>query len=113
MDLLHSGSCDGFCIVSSDSDFTRLACRIRESGLFVYGFGEKKTPEPFVRACDRFIYVENLGQEDAEEEIVAKPKLSNDHPAPAVERKPVQPLEAEQKKLIRSAFDASRPKVDG
>jgi hypothetical protein len=55
MDLLHSGNVEGFCIVSSDSDFTRLACRIRESGLYVYGFGEQKTPEPFVRACDRFI----------------------------------------------------------
>jgi uncharacterized LabA/DUF88 family protein len=60
MDLLYSGRFDGFCIVSSDSDFTRLAQRIRESGLTVYGFGERKTPEPFVRACDRFIYIENL-----------------------------------------------------
>jgi uncharacterized LabA/DUF88 family protein len=61
MDLLYSGRLDGFCIVSSDSDFTRLAGRIRESGLVVYGFGERKTPEPFVAACDKFIYVENLG----------------------------------------------------
>ena len=52
MDLLHSGHFDGFCIVSSDSDFTRLAQRIRESGLTVYGFGERKTPKPFVAACD-------------------------------------------------------------
>ncbi|WP_119730108.1 NYN domain-containing protein [Thermomonospora amylolytica] len=60
MDLLYSGRFDGFCIVSSDSDFTRLASRIRESGLTVYGFGERKTPKPFVAACDKFIYVENL-----------------------------------------------------
>ncbi|MBI1759778.1 MAG: NYN domain-containing protein [Actinobacteria bacterium] len=60
MDLLFSGRFDGFCIVSSDSDFTRLAARIRESGLTVYGFGERKTPKPFVAACDKFIYVENL-----------------------------------------------------
>lgn len=60
MDLLYTQSFEGFCIVSSDSDFTRLASRIREFGLFVYGFGEKKTPEPFVKACDRFIYTENL-----------------------------------------------------
>jgi len=60
MDLLHSGRFDGFCIVSSDSDFTRLAARIRESGLTVYGFGEHKTPRPFVAACDKFIYIENL-----------------------------------------------------
>lgn len=58
MDLLYSGTFDGFCIVSSDSDFTRLASRIREAGKRVYGFGEKKTPQPFVAACDRFIYTE-------------------------------------------------------
>lgn len=60
MDLLFSGRFDGFCIVSSDSDFTRLAARLRESGLTVYGFGERKTPKPFVAACDKFIYIENL-----------------------------------------------------
>jgi uncharacterized LabA/DUF88 family protein len=60
MDLLYSGRFDGFCLVSSDSDFTRLASRIRESGLTVYGFGERKTPKPFVAACDKFIYLENL-----------------------------------------------------
>ncbi len=60
MDLLYSGRFDGFCIVSSDSDFTRLAARIRESGLTVYGFGARKTPKPFVAACDKFIYFENL-----------------------------------------------------
>lgn len=60
MDLLHSGRFDGFCLVSSDSDFTRLATRIREQGIDVYGFGEQKTPESFRNACRRFIYVENL-----------------------------------------------------
>lgn len=60
MDLLYTGNFDGFCIASSDSDFTRLASRLRESGLVVYGFGEKKTPEPFVAACDKFIYTEVL-----------------------------------------------------
>ncbi|HSA38890.1 MAG TPA: NYN domain-containing protein [Methanoregula sp.] len=60
MDLLHTGKFDGFCLVSSDSDFTRLATRIREAGLVVYGFGEQKTPEPFRRACDLFILTENL-----------------------------------------------------
>jgi uncharacterized LabA/DUF88 family protein len=58
MDLLYAGNLDGFCIVSSDSDFTRLASRLKESGKRVYGFGEKKTPRPFVAACDRFIYTE-------------------------------------------------------
>jgi uncharacterized LabA/DUF88 family protein len=61
MDLLHAGNLDGFCLVSSDSDFTRLASRIRESGLMVYGFGEEnKTPKAFVDACDKFIYTEIL-----------------------------------------------------
>jgi uncharacterized LabA/DUF88 family protein len=60
MDLLYSGRFDGFCLVSSDSDFTRLAARIREQGVDVYGFGAKKTPESFRQACRRFIYTENL-----------------------------------------------------
>ena len=60
MDLLHSGRFDGFCLVSSDSDFTALAARIREQGTDVYGFGEQKTPESFRQACRRFIYTENL-----------------------------------------------------
>lgn len=60
MDLLYTNNFDGFCIVSSDSDFTKLASRIRESGLLVYGFGEQKTPSAFVSACDKFIYTEVL-----------------------------------------------------
>lgn len=60
MDLLHAGNLNGICLVSSDSDFTRLATRIREAGLVVYGFGEKKTPQAFVAACDKFIYTEIL-----------------------------------------------------
>lgn len=62
MDLLHDGHLQGFCLVSSDSDFTPLAQRIRANGLLVYGFGEKKTPEAFRQACNRFIYLENLGE---------------------------------------------------
>lgn len=60
MDLLYSGKVDGFCIVSSDSDFTRLAVRLRESGMKVIGIGEKKTPNSFIVACDRFVYIEVL-----------------------------------------------------
>ena len=82
MDVLHAGSVDGFCLVSSDSDFTRLATRIREAGLVVYGFGERKTPEPFVAACDKFIYTEILRakpEEQKEAEVVVEvaelPKL--------------------------------------
>ena len=65
MDLLHSGRFDGFCLVSSDSDFTRLASRLREQGADVYGFGTRKTPESFRQACRRFIYTENLMPERA------------------------------------------------
>lgn len=60
MDILHSGDVNGFCLVSSDSDYTRLATRIREAGVFVMGIGEKKTPKPFVNACDLFVFTENL-----------------------------------------------------
>ncbi len=60
MDVLYSGKVDGFCLVSSDSDFTRLATRLREAGMTVIGIGERKTPEPFIVACDRFIYIEIL-----------------------------------------------------
>lgn len=67
MDLLYAGDLNGFCIVSSDSDFTPLASRIRESGLLVYGFGEKKTVKSFVNACDKFIYVENLLPDSSDE----------------------------------------------
>src|SRR4051794_25293301 len=67
MDLLHSGRFDGFCLVSSDSDFTRLASRLREQGADVYGFGEQKTPESFLQACRRIIYTENLLPESQDE----------------------------------------------
>ncbi|HXZ66124.1 MAG TPA: NYN domain-containing protein [Streptosporangiaceae bacterium] len=73
MDLLYSGRFDGFCIVSSDSDFTRLAARIRESGLTVYGFGERKTPKPFVAACDKFIYIENLSYAEGAAQPAGEP----------------------------------------
>jgi uncharacterized LabA/DUF88 family protein len=73
MDLLHAGGLNGFCLVSSDSDFTRLATRIRESGLVVYGFGERKTPKPFVAACDKFIYSDILKPEKSGD-AKAKPK---------------------------------------
>lgn len=72
MDLLHSGRFDGFVLISSDSDFTRLASRIREQGLEVYGIGQRKTPEAFRRACKRFIFVENLMAEEAEPQAGAK-----------------------------------------
>jgi len=66
MDILYSGKVNGFCLVSSDSDFTRLATRLRESGLQVIGIGEKKTPNPFIVACDKFIYIEILNNQSKE-----------------------------------------------
>lgn len=77
MDLLYTKRFDGFCLVSSDSDFTRLASRIREEGLLVYGFGEKKTPKAFVSACDKFIFTEVLRSQENAEPIV-KPKTANE-----------------------------------
>lgn len=65
MDLMYSKNLDGFCLVSSDSDFTRLAQRLREAGMVVYGFGEQKTPKPFVVACDKFIYTEVLRKDSS------------------------------------------------
>lgn len=77
MDLLYTSKFDGFCIVSSDSDFTRLASRIREAGLTVYGFGEKKTPKPFISACDKFIFTEIL-KEVSQEETEPKRKTTKE-----------------------------------
>lgn len=77
MDLLYSDKFDAFCIVSSDSDFTKLASRIREAGLTVYGFGEQKTPTAFVSACDRFIFTEVLRVQDSDEQNL-KRKTFND-----------------------------------
>ncbi|MBF6172298.1 NYN domain-containing protein [Nocardia blacklockiae] len=96
MDLLYTGKLDGFVIVSSDSDFTRLASRIRESGLTVYGFGQRKTPQPFVAACDKFIYTENLT--DTAEEAPAKPH-----------RTAANQLKGDSKlmNLLRNAVDAA------
>jgi uncharacterized LabA/DUF88 family protein len=102
MDLLYSGRFDGFCIVSSDSDFTRLAARIRESGLTVYGFGERKTPKPFVAACDKFIYIENLtygeGAADRADELA--------QPAPRASAAQLK-RDAALVNLLRNAIEAA------
>lgn len=78
MDILHSGLVDGFCIVSSDSDYTRLATRIRESGIFVLGIGKSTTPKAFVNACNVFIYTENLSSEEKTAERKIKQKNVNE-----------------------------------
>jgi uncharacterized LabA/DUF88 family protein len=79
MDLLYAGNVEGFVIVSSDSDFTRLATRLRESGMTVYGLGRRNTPAPFVAACDRFIYLDLLSQQPHEP---AQPASQDDEPTP-------------------------------
>ncbi len=76
MDILYGEKVNGFCIVSSDSDFTRLATRLREAGMKVYGIGEKKTPEPFIVSCDKFIYIEILKKQSKENESTLVPDKS-------------------------------------
>jgi hypothetical protein len=95
MDILHAGRFDGFVLVSSDSDFTRLASRIREQGIDVYGMGEQKTPEAFRRACKRFIYVENLTNSEP-----SAPTPGDTSAAP----KKLQPLDA--RSLIYRAMES-------
>ncbi|QYK41763.1 MAG: NYN domain-containing protein [Paracoccaceae bacterium] len=104
MDFLHSGLFDGFVLVSSDSDFTRLAARIREQGLDVYGIGEKKTPEAFRMACKRFIYVENLQARDDRAEIVRPAE-----PVPETVRPGVKEPPAKAIPLIIAAMRAIDP----
>jgi uncharacterized LabA/DUF88 family protein/Fe-S-cluster formation regulator IscX/YfhJ len=102
MDILYSGKADGFCIVSSDSDFTRLATRLREAGMKVFGIGQKKTPNAFIVACDKFIYMEiiPLFQTEAEEISTTKTKASNPKPKSFVEK-----INKESLKLIASTIN--------
>ena len=90
MDLMYTGRFDGMCLVSSDSDFTRLAQRLREGGLIVYGFGEKKTPDAFVQACDKFIYTEVLRAAPAPAAVMTKPRATKAAKTPAKSAKQVQ-----------------------
>ena len=86
MDILYSQKVDGFCIVSSDSDFTRLATRLREAGMSVIGFGEKKTPKPFISACDKFIYLEILKGIRLEAEKTEKPSKKPKQKSPEISK---------------------------
>lgn len=105
MDLLHSGRLDGFCLVSSDSDFTRLAARIREQGVDVFGFGEKKTPESFRQACRRFIYTENLVPErpGGERAGVARP-LEQPETASDLLRRVIEQMDTEDEWVSLGSF---------
>ncbi len=93
MDILYTGKVDGFCIVSSDSDFTRLAIRLRESGMKVFGFGERKTPNPFIVACDKFVYLEILKStnlsETSETPASSKNKVAEQVVIPKVDSKTI------------------------
>ncbi|HEV7860331.1 MAG TPA: NYN domain-containing protein [Pyrinomonadaceae bacterium] len=89
LDILHRRLVDGFCIVSSDSDFTRLATRIREDGLFVVGIGERKTPNSFVKACDVFVYTENLG---ANPSIIIEPIAQSQQAAAPLNKNSIRQL---------------------
>lgn len=101
MDLLYSEKVDGFCIVSSDSDFTRLATRLREAAMLVIGIGEKKTPRPFITACDKFIYIEILKKEH-EPDISEKPKK---HPDSKSRPFSVSKIDKDLIKLIKESID--------
>ncbi len=100
MDILYSGKVDGFCIVSSDSDFTRLATRLREAGMKVFGIGQRKTPHPFIVACDKFIYMEIIAVPEAAEVDSVKTKAQKPVPKASVDK-----LNKETLKLIAATID--------
>ena len=99
MDILYSGKVDGFCIVSSDSDFTRLATRLREASMKVFGIGQKKTPHPFIVACDKFIYMEIIAVPEPTEADNVKTKVVKP-PKPSVDK-----LNKETLKLISTTIE--------
>ena len=109
MDILYTGSCDGFVLVSSDSDFTRLATRLREAGKKVIGMGEKKTPNPFIVACDKFIYIEVIRAEAKEALAKAEQEAAQAaEPAPAPKTEPV-PAKTAKKSRKKTAEPAPAP----
>ena len=109
MDILYTGSCDGFVLVSSDSDFTRLATRLREAGKKVIGMGEKKTPNPFIVACDKFIYIEVIRAEAKEALAKAEQEAAQAaEPAPAPKTEPAPAKEA-AKTAKKSRKKAAEP----
>ncbi|MFZ1320308.1 MAG: NYN domain-containing protein [Ignavibacteria bacterium] len=101
MDILYSEKVNGFCIVSSDSDFTRLATRLREAGMTVIGFGEKKTPKPFISACNKFIYLEILKTPTSETKTISKKtrKLKSKSNSKSI-TEPIDRVDAETIRII-------------
>lgn len=102
MDILYTGKVDGFCIVSSDSDFTRLATRLREAGMRVIGIGQKKTLNPFITACDKFIYIEILKKEKVSHPENNREESSN---TPPVAASPLNKIGPEIKEIISDSVD--------
>ncbi|MBP1840725.1 NYN domain-containing protein [Formosa algae] len=120
MDILYSGKVNGFCLVSSDSDFTRLATRLREAGMEVIGIGEKKTPNPFIVACDKFIYIEILNKQTEEK---TESKESNEHTIDSITTKDINLISSTIKDLsdedgwaflgdVGSSLQKKRPNFD-
>jgi len=109
MDIMHSSVVEGFCLVSSDSDYTRLATRIRETGIFVMGIGEKKTPKPFVNACDVFVYTENLvTTEKKKPRPASKKKAEEKHAKPdkaEAEKAEAEKSETDPMPILEQAFE--------
>ena len=115
IDNLYTGRVDGFCIVSSDSDFTRLATRLREAGMKVYGIGEKKTPIPFIAACDKFIYLEILKPAEPVVKQIITPKVkskSRSKVKEVAQTPPVNVIETVNKGLAKVISDSINDLAD-
>lgn len=104
MDILHSDKIDGFCLVSSDSDFTRLAIRLRESGMLVVGIGEKKTPNPFIVACDKFIYIEIIGAKGIPKTATSQPVSATTATVP-VQAPGIDTIDSEFIRLLKTTVE--------
>ena len=102
MDILYTGRVDSFCLVSSDSDFTRLAMRLREAGKMVIGMGERKTPEPFIVACDRFIYIEILKPKN--NNTANKPKNAPANKSTKEQKDEIEPITPKLIRLLRTTI---------
>jgi uncharacterized LabA/DUF88 family protein len=105
MDILHSQKVDGFCLVSSDSDFTRLATRLRESGMLVIGLGEKKTPNPFIVSCDKFIYIEVIEGGTSKQTKNSGKSKSKKSAATANQESEVESIDDAMIRLLKSSID--------
>ena len=111
MDVLYTGRCDGFVIVSSDSDFTRLAIRLREAGMKVIGMGEKKTPQPFIASCDKFVYIEVIRAAGdkaraAARKLQEQAEVAKEEPAAA---RPEEPAAGKSRKGRKKAAEVPEP----